>query len=135
MNTDQVISLMNQAIQLEYQAFIQYFYQSIRLKGYNTLALSQFLAAEADVELGHAKLIAEMVVNLGGDPTDQPEPVNIGRDPVEMIQHDIEREEMAIEVYRKLLPLVQENEYMYDILYKILLDEIKDLDEFRVLLP
>jgi bacterioferritin len=135
MNTDQVITLMNKAIEVEYQAFIQYFYQSLLLKGFNTLALSQFLAAEADVELGHAKLLAEMVVNLGGHPSDRIEPVQIGNTPREMIQNNINREEQAIEVYRKLLPLVEENEYMSDTIYNILLSEVKDIDEFRVLLP
>jgi len=42
---------------------------------------------------------------------------------------------MAIDAYRKLLPLLQENEYMYDTINNILLDEVKDLDEFRALLP
>jgi bacterioferritin len=135
MNKDQVITLMNKAVEVEYQAFIQYFYQSLQLQGYNTLALSQFLAAEADVELGHAKLLAEMVVNLGGIPSDRIEPVNIGDTPREMIQNNIKREEQAIEVYRKLLPLVEENEYMSDTIYNILLSEVKDLDEFRILLP
>jgi len=135
MDTDQVITLMNKAVALEYQAFIQYFYQSLKLRGYNTLAFSQFLAAEADVELGHAKLLAEMIVNLGGDPTESVEPVEVGETPEEMIRNNIEREEMAIEVYRELLPLLQENEYMYDTINNILLDEIKDLDEFRALLP
>ncbi len=135
MDKEQVISLLNQAIELEYQAFIQYFYQSLFLRGYNTLALSQFLATEADVELGHAKLLAEMVVNLDGVPSDRIEPVQIGKDPTEMMQNDILREEGAIELYRKLLPLVEENEYMYDTIYNILLAEVKDLDEFRLLLP
>jgi len=135
MNKDQVITLMNKAVEVEYQAFIQYFYQSLQLQGYNTLALSQFLAAEADVELGHAKLLAEMVVNLGGIPSDRIEPVKIGDTPREMIQNNIKREEQAIEVYRKLLPLVEENEYISDTIYNILLSEVKDLDEFRILLP
>ncbi len=134
MDKEQVVSLLNQAIGAEYQAFIQYFYQSLLLRGYNTLALSQFLAAEADVELGHAKLLAEMVVNLEETPSDRIEPVKIGKDPREMIQNNILREERAISIYRKLLPLVEENEYMHDTIYNILLAEVKDMDEFRLLL-
>ena len=61
--------------------------------------------------------------------------MNVGKDPKQMIQNNIKREEQAIEVYRKLLPLVEENEYMYDTIYNILLSEVKDLDEFRTLLP
>ena len=135
MNKDQVINIMNRAIELEYQAFIQYFYLSLLLKGYNTLALSQFLAIEADAELQHAKLLAEMVVNLGGMPSDRIESVKIGDDPVEMIGHAIEREKKAIEIYRQLLPMIEENEYMYDTINNILLAEVKDLDEFQKLLP
>lgn len=50
-------------------------------------------------------------------------------------EYRIGREELAIEVYRELLPLLRENEYMYDTINNILLDGIKDLDEFRALLP
>jgi len=135
MDTESVVTLMNKAVELEYQAFIQYFYQSLKLRGYSTLAFSQFLATEADVELGHAKLLAEMVVNLGGDPAESVEPVNVGETPEEMIRNNIGREEMAIDIYRELLPLLQENEYMYDTINNILLDEVKDLAEFRALLP
>ena len=135
MENEKVIPLLNRAVEVEYQAFIQYFYQSLLLQGYNTMALSRFLAAEADVELGHAKLLAEMVVNLGGTPSDRIEPVKLGADPAEMLRNNIAREEQAVEVYRRLLPLVEENEYMYDTIYNILLSEVKDLDEFRALLP
>jgi bacterioferritin len=135
MNEDKVISLMNRAIELEYQAFIQYFYQSLKLKGYTTLAMSQFLAAEADIELGHAKLLADMVVNMGGEPSAKIEPVVLGDNPEEMIRNNIGREEKAIEIYRQLLPLLQDNEYMYDTINNILLAEVKDLDEFTALLP
>lgn len=128
---EEIIKLMNSAIELEYQAFIQYFYQSLSLKGFSTMAMAQFLAAEADIELGHAKLLAEKVVFMGGVPTSKIAAVKIGKHPNEMIKYNIEREQSAIKIYKELKNLCQnEDDVLYRMIDDILINELKDLDEF-----
>lgn len=134
MEQERVIELMNAAIELEYQAFIQYYYQSLTLKGFSTMAMAQFLAAEADIELGHAKTLAEKVVSLGGTPTTEVAEVKIGDTPREMIQLNIARENKAIEIYRELKSLASEDDALYRLIDDILINELKDLDEFNNML-
>lgn len=130
MDNEKIVELMNRAIELEYQAFMQYFYQSLTLKGYSTMAMAQFLAAEADIELNHAKTLAEKVVALGGTPTSKIAEVKIGETPEEMIKFDLEREDSAIKLYRELKELTKEDDALHRLIDDILIDELKDRDEF-----
>lgn len=93
------------------------------------------MVAEADIELGHAKMLAQKVVSLGGIPTSKIAEVKIRNTPQEMIEYDIDREKRAIELYKELKELCRgEDEALYRIIDDILIDELKDLDEFSNML-
>jgi bacterioferritin (cytochrome b1) len=134
MDKAKVIELLNQAISLEYQAYIQYFYQSLKLRGVSTMALKQFLVQEADIELGHSKTLATQVAYLGGTPAFKISDPIIGDTPQEMIRNNIKREEFAIKLYRQIMSLVEEDEQLYEIIRQILQDELGDVDEFKLLI-
>ena len=137
MKNKELIGLLNQGIELEYQAFLQYYYQSLKLKGLETAPLRKMLAEEADAELGHAKALAERVVALGGEPSMKVAPVKIGKSPKEMIKVDLEREDKAIALYRKIvksLHSTQGYELIYRLVLQILGDELKDVEEFEAFL-
>src|SRR5512140_3204061 len=130
MTNKELIGLLNQAIELEYQAFLQYYYQSLKLKGMETAALREMLKEEADAELGHAKALAERVAVLGGEPSMKIAPVKIGNSPKEMIRYDLDREAKAIALYRKIVKALhgtQGYELVYVLVLKILGDELKDV--------
>jgi len=134
MDKEKVIDFLNQAISLEYQAYMQYFYQSLKLRGVSTMALKQLLAKEADIELGHSKTLAAQVACMGGTPTFEINPPEIGDTAQDMIKNNIKREEMAIKLYRQILTLVGEDEQLYEIIRQILQDELGDMDEFKLLI-
>ena len=137
MTNKELIGLLNQAIELEYQAFLQYYYQSLKLKGMETAALREMLKEEADAELGHAKALAERVAVLGGEPSMKVAPVKIGTSPKEMIKYNLDREGQAIALYRKIVKALhgtQGFELVYVLVLKILGDELKDVEEFEAFL-
>ncbi len=134
MTNKELIGLLNQGIELEYQAFLQYYYQSLKLKGMQSTALREMLKEEAEAELGHAKALAERVAALGGEPSMKVAPVKIGSSPKEMIQFNLDREGKAIALYRgivKALHGTQGNELVYRLVLKILGDELEDVEEFE----
>jgi len=137
MKEKELIGLLNQAIELEYQAFLQYYYQSLKLKGIETAPLRAMLAVEADAELGHAKALAERVAALGGEPSMKIAPVKIGKNPKEMIKFNLQREAKAIALYRKIVKALrgtQGYELVYRLVLQILGDELKDVEEFEAFL-
>jgi bacterioferritin len=137
MDKKELIQMLNQGIELEYQAFIQYYYQSLKLTGLNTAPLKEFLTKEADAELGHAKTLAERVVALGGEPSQKIAPVELGETPEEMIRLNLAREEKAISLYRKILDTTRGQEgfeLVYYLVLQILGDELEDTEEFEAFL-
>ena len=132
MKNKELIGLLNQAIELEYQAFLQYYYQSLLLKGMGSASLRSMLAEEAG-----AKALAERVVALGGQPSMKIAPVKLGKTPREMIRHNLEREAKAIALYRRIVKAtrqVEGHELVYALALEILGDELKDVEEFEAFL-
>ncbi len=137
MKDKELVGLLNQGIELEYQAFLQYFYQSLKLRGLETVALKEMLEEEAEAELGHAKALAERVVMLGGEPSQKLAPVKIGDTPKQMIKFNLDRERKAIALYRKIVKELRHREgyeTIYVLVLKILGDELKDVEEFEAFL-
>jgi bacterioferritin len=136
-NQRELIKLLNQAIELEHGAYMQFCYQSLMLTGVKNLPLKELLEEEAQAELGHAKTLAERVVALGGEPSQKISPVKIGKTAEEMIRLDLAREEQAIALYRKIVRELRHkegHELVYYEVLKILGDELEDLEEFQALL-
>jgi len=65
----------------------------------------KFLSSE---EEKHAEEIAERLVYLGGKPTTKPDPIFVGKNLKEMIKQDNKDEETAIELYKKIIKLANE---------------------------
>lgn len=137
MTNQELIDDLNQAIELEVQAFLQYHYQSLLLKGLNTGALKAMLEKESAKEAEHAKILAARVVALGGRPATKIGSFEIGASPEEMIRLDIAREERAVALYRKIVGSLRHKEGFELVYYEVLTilgDELTDLEEFQALL-
>jgi bacterioferritin len=137
MDKKDLIKHLNQAIELEYQAFIQYYYQSLKLKGLSTAPLREMLAEEAGKELEHAKSLAARVAALGGEPSQKVAPVTIGETAEEMIRLNLDREAKAIALYRKIAGELRgsgKHELEYLLVLKLLGDELQDVEEFEAFL-
>lgn len=137
MGNKELIQLLNQAIELEHQAYLQFTYQSLKLTGVGNLPLKEMLEEEGQAELGHARTLAERVVALGGEPSQKVPPVKIGGSATEMIKLNIAREQQAITLYRKIVRKLRHkegHELVYYEVLKILGDELEDLEEYQALL-
>jgi bacterioferritin len=65
------------------------------------MELRQFVAQEIPDELGHAQILADKIVALGGTPTTVPAPVKPAKDPTEMLRNALEDEIETIGRYVK----------------------------------
>ena len=85
----------------EYAAVIAYRTYASQVQGQWRMELRQFFEAEIPDELGHAQILADKIVALGGTPTTQAAPVKPGRDAREMLRNALEDEIDTIERYVK----------------------------------
>ena len=84
----------------------------------------------------HAEAIAERVVQLGGRPTLELIPVELGNTPAEILEIDNNQETEAIRLYTQIIALADKNNdaITKELFKKLLNDEEKHLKTFSDLL-
>jgi bacterioferritin len=100
--------LLNQAIAREIQVSIQYMWQHVQWMGVDHFAVSDKLKEIAVQEMKHAEKIAERLWYLDGVPTTKPTQITVGDTLPQMISLDIKAEEEAIEMYKKIQKVADE---------------------------
>ena len=98
---DQFIEGLNVDLAHEYSAVILYRTYASQVQGQWRMELRQFFEAEIPDELGHAQILADKIVSLGGTPTTVPAPVKTARDAREMLRNALEDEIETIQRYVK----------------------------------
>ena len=127
---------LNEAIAREMQVSIQYMWQHIVVKGMNAQSVGPVFRLTAIAEMLHAELIAERLDYLGGKPTTQPSPINVGSSARDMLKIDKKAEEEAIKLYKGIIKLAEKEDdsTTKKLFEQILADEEKHHNTFRTLL-
>jgi bacterioferritin len=76
----------------EYAAVILYRSYASQIQGQWRMELRQFFESEIPDELGHAQILADKIVSLGGTPTTVPARVKPAKDAKEMLRNALEDE-------------------------------------------
>ncbi len=117
---DPLVILLNEDIRGEHAAIIQYLLHAYALGESDVACEIEAIARE---EMRHLKWLAELVVELGGDPSMERGPVDTsGETPADWMDRDIVAEEEAIALYRKHLALIEKPEVRL-LLERIVSDE------------
>jgi len=96
---EQFLEGLNVDLAHEYSAVITYRTYASQVQGQWRMELRQFFESEIPDELGHAQILADKIVTLGGTPTTVPSPVKAGRDSKEMLRNALEDEIETIDRY------------------------------------
>ena len=127
---DELISILNQAISLEYTATVQYNQHSMLLTGRDKILFEDFFKDSAKESLGHAKMWGDRIVYLGGVPRGEVGPIFQSTNLMEMLEKDLEIEKRAVELYTKAHRACQHEPTRY-MLENHILDEDKDVEELQ----
>ncbi|HEU4635922.1 MAG TPA: ferritin-like domain-containing protein [Edaphobacter sp.] len=98
---EQLIDLLNDDLEREYQAIIAYVNYSQVLKGAAYMNIAAELAVHASEELAHAITIANHIDYLGGMPSVKPKEVKTSEKAEDMLRFDLENERQTIAQYRR----------------------------------
>lgn len=104
------IKLLNEALATEIVCMLRYKRHYFMAKGINAQIVAQEFLQHASEEQGHADLLAERIVQLGGEPNMNPEGLVTrsraeyveGNNLLEMIKEDLIAERIAIDSYREM---------------------------------
>lgn len=132
----QLLDLLNRAIAREIQVSIQYMWQHVLWSGIKGFAVKDELKNIAISEMKHAESIAERLNYLGGIPTTKPDPIFVGETLPEMIQQDKKDEEVAIQLYKKIIEVARKegDEVTNRLFRQILAEEEEHHDTFSTLM-
>ena len=97
---EQLIKLLNEDLEREYQAIIAYVNYSQVLKGAEYMNIAEELEVHAGEELQHAITIANQIDYLGGMPSVTPKPVKTSEKAKDMLKFDLNNENETIKNYR-----------------------------------
>jgi bacterioferritin len=93
------LEALNVDLAHEYGAVISYRTYASQVQGQWRMELRQFFEREIPDELGHAQLLADKIVSLGGNPTTVPSTVKQAKDSKEMLRNSLEDEIETIQRY------------------------------------
>ena len=133
---ERLIELLNEDLSREYQAIITYRTYASAVSGINRQELREFFSAEIPDELGHAQILADKIVAMGGVPTTVPAAVKYTEDPRQMLQNALEDEEETVKRYVERRDQAEAaGEYGLAVQFDDLIaDETSHRDELRLML-
>jgi len=144
MDVDSLIEVLNKALADEWLAYYQYWIGAKVAKGPMKGAVMAELVQHATEEFGHAELLANRILQLGGTPLLKPadwyEMTNCGYEPPDdpyvevLLEQNIKGEQCAIEAYRQLAELTKDADPVtYEMALSILADEIEHEEDLQAL--
>jgi bacterioferritin len=141
----QLIEMLNKALADEWLAYYQYWVGAKIAKGLMRPSVIAELNQHATEELGHANLLAERIIQLGGLPILDPvewqtkagcqylKPSN--PDVKALLTQNITSERCAIEAYQRLVDFTKDKDFVtYELAVAILKDEIEHEEDLENLL-
>lgn len=145
MDVDELLGLLNKAYSDEWLAYYQYWIGAKIVKGPMKEAVIAELEQHATEELGHALLLTNRIIQLGGTPPTKPEQwytlTNCGYDAPDdpfvetVLKQNIKGEQCAIGVYENLMQkTLSTDPVTYNIVLQILEQEVEHEEDLQALL-
>ena len=132
LDTKKLIALMNEGLELEHASYIQYMTQAAITRGpYADALIARFKEIASD-EAGHADILRQRIVALGGVPTTKVGEIQVHKDSLQAIKINLKYEKDTVEFYRKLLNQIPHDEViLYEAIEHILQDSQEHVEELE----
>ncbi len=132
MNYKDVIEKMNEALRHEWTGVAQYSQAGFLVTGLWREVYAEKFFGDAKESFGHANLVGEKIVALGGVPTIERNQIKQTDNLDEMLKNALEFEQKAVNIYTEALALAEESgdRALVIFLENILEDEQAGVDEY-----
>ncbi|HMB53267.1 MAG TPA: ferritin-like domain-containing protein [Thermoanaerobaculia bacterium] len=136
MSKEQLIAGLNEDLGFEYAAVITYRTYASQVQGQWRVELRNFFESEIPDEIGHAQILADKIVALGGVPVTEAKSVKSATSAKQMLENALEDEVATIGRYVERRKQAEEaGEYGLAVdLDDLIRDESNHRDEIRMIL-
>ncbi len=133
MDKQKVIKKLNEALERELNEVVRYLHQSFWVAGPGKAGLKKLCREQSRESMDHATRLGEKIVALGGDPVvkilEIYEPKRLG--PEGMLKNDLKHEREALEGYREMLPLVEDDPDLKRMITQLVREEGEHVGEIE----
>ena len=134
MDTAKVIDKLNEILRHEWTGVAQYSQAGFVVSGLWREVYSGMFFDSAKESFGHAKLIGDKIVAMGGVPTIERNPVQQSNNVVQLLKYGLEFEAKAVKMYNEALSLAEGDRALEVYLEDILKEEQEGVDDLTKLL-
>ncbi len=134
MNHEAIIKQLNEILKHEWTGVAQYSQASFIVEGVWREVYADKFIGDAKESFGHAQLVGNKIVALGGVPIATRNEIKQSRDLQEVLQFSLEFEAKAVEMYGKAIEMAEGNRALVVFLEDILGEEQEGVDEYTKLL-
>ena len=134
MDRTKLIEKLNDCLRHEWTGVAQYAQAGFVVAGLWREVYSEMFFDSAKESFGHAKLVGEKIMALGGVPTVERNPVKQTNDLAEMLNYALEFESKAVKHYNEALALASGDRALEVFLENILEDEQDGVDKLTRIL-
>lgn len=134
MSNQAIIDHMNEILKHEWTGVAQYSQASFIVEGVWREVYASTFAENAEESFGHAKLVGDKIVALGGVPAVTRNEVKQSRDLNEILEFSLAFEAKAVEMYSAAIDMAGDDKALVIFLEDILKEEQEGVDEFTKLL-
>ncbi|MEL6110444.1 MAG: ferritin-like domain-containing protein [Planctomycetota bacterium] len=136
MSHDAIIEQLNECLKHEWTGVAQYSQASFIVEGVWREVYAKTLMENAEESFGHAKLVGDKIVALGGVPAATRNEIKQTRDLQQILENSLAFEAKAVEMYGRALEMAEaiNDRPLVIFLENILEEEQEGVDEFTKLL-
>ncbi len=134
MNNQAIIDHLNEILKHEWTGVAQYAQAGFIVEGVWREVYAEKFLDDAKESFGHAQLVGDKIVALGGVPVATRNEIKQSRDLNEVLQFSLAFESKAVEMYSKAIDLAEGNKALVVFLEDILKEEQEGVDEYTKLL-
>ena len=129
--TNELIDLLNDALAREMRAQAMYAHYAAYVKGIHRMHLKPYFESEAAESVIHAQTVRNALVRLGGVAVTErhTQAIEHTTDYRIILEEALKTEQASKEAYQGILPLLKEDEELYDAIEQILFAEERSVEE------
>lgn len=134
--TQELINLLNDALAREMRAQAMYAHYAAYVKGIHRLHLKPYFENEAAESVVHAQIVRNALVRLGGVAVTErhDQAINHSTEYSVMLDESLKTERGAKAAYQGILPLLKDDEELYDAIEQICFAEERSVEELLQLM-
>lgn len=132
----QIVEKLNQILEMEISGVVRYLHYALMVTGPNRIPIVKWFHEQANEAYQHASTIGEKITALGGHPSLKVSsvPETKTHRALEILKESLQFETAAIEMYKQLLPLCDDNIALEELVREMIKLETEHIEEVQKML-